>query len=89
MLKMKPLPGSPTLVSNKLLLGDHISQFKNQVTLSEITHEDTLINFFSRGLPPSLMERIYGMDTVLTRINDWYTRAINFKTQWDRADTVA
>ena len=24
-----------------------------------------------------------------TTINDWYTRAIHFKTQWDRADTIA
>ena len=70
-------------------LGDYISQFKNQVALSEITHEDTLINFFSRGIPAPLMKWIFGMDTVPTKIDDWYTRAINFKTQWDRADAVA
>ena len=29
------------------------------------------------------------MDTVPTKIDDWYTQAINFKTQWDRADAVA
>ena len=39
-----------TLVTN-LPLGDYISQFKNHITLSEITHEDTLINFFLRGIP--------------------------------------
>ena len=78
-----------TTVSNKLPLGDYISQFKNHVALSEITHEDTLISFFSKGIPSSLMKRIYGMDTVPTRIDDWYMRAINFKTQWGRADTIA
>ena len=72
-----------TVVMNKLPLRDYISQFKNQVAISEITHEDTLINFFSRGLPPSLMKRIYGMDTVPIKIDDWYTRAINFKMQWE------
>ena len=77
------------IVLNKLPLRDYISQFKNQVALREITHEDTLINFFSRGLPPSLVKRIYRMDTVPTKIDDWYTRAINFKTQWDRADAIA
>ena len=45
-----------TIVSPKLPLGDYISQFKNQVAISEITHEDTLINFFSRGIPPALMK---------------------------------
>ena len=59
-----------TIVSNKLLLGDYISQFKNQVALSKITHEDTLIDFFSRGLPPSFMKRIYRMDMVPTKIDD-------------------
>ena len=29
------------------------------------------------------------MDTVPTKIDDWYTRAIHFKTQWDRADAIA
>ena len=59
-----------TIVTPKLPLGDYISQFKNQVAISEITHEDTLINFFSRGIPPALMKRIYGMDTVPTKIED-------------------
>ena len=69
-----------TSVTKNLPLGDYISQFKNHVALSEITHEDTLINFFSRGIPAPLMKRIYGMDTVPTTISDWYTRAIHFKT---------
>ena len=29
------------------------------------------------------------MDMVPTKIDDWYMRAINFKTQWERADSVA
>ena len=29
------------------------------------------------------------MDMVPTKIDDWYTQAINFKTQWDRADAIA
>ena len=78
-----------TSVTKNLPLGDYISQFKNHIALSEITHEDTLINFFSRGIPAPLMKRIYGMDTVPTTIDEWYTRALHFKTQWDRADAIA
>ena len=77
-----------TVVTNKLPLGDYISQFKNQVAISKITHKDTLINFFSRGIPSALMKRIYGMDTIPTKIDDWYIRATQFKTQWERADMV-
>ena len=29
------------------------------------------------------------MDTVPTMIDEWYTRAIHFKTQWDKADAIA
>ena len=78
-----------TSITKSLPLGDYISQFKNHVALSEITHEDTLINFFLRGIPAPLMKRIYGMDTVPTTISGWYTRAVHFKTQWDRADAIA
>ena len=45
-----------TTVSKNLPLRDYISQFKNHVTLSEITHEDAIINFFSRGVPVTLMK---------------------------------
>ena len=76
-----------TCVSKNLPLGDYISQFKNHITLSKI-NKDALINFFSRGIPISLMKQIYAMDTVPTKINDWYTCAVHFKTQWDRADAI-
>lgn len=36
-----------TRVTNALPLINYISQFKNNAALSEITNEDTLINFFS------------------------------------------
>ena len=78
-----------TSVTKNLPLRDYISQFKNLVALSKITHEDTLINFSSRGIPAPLMKQIYSMDTVPTKIDKWYTHAIHFKTQWDRADAIA
>ena len=77
-----------TTVNKTLQLRDYISQFKNNTALSEINNDDTLINFFSQGIPTSLMRRIYSMDTVPTTIQGWYTRAIHFKTQWEKANTV-
>ena len=35
------------------------------------------------------MKQIYAMDTVPTKIEDWYTHAIHFKTQWEKADAIA
>ena len=77
-----------TTIAKNLQLGDYISQFKNNAALSEINNDDALINFFSQGIPASLMRRIYSMDTIPTTMQEWYTRAIHFKTQWDKADTV-
>ena len=45
-----------TSITKNLPLRDYISQFKNHVALSEITHEDILVNFFSRGIPAPLMK---------------------------------
>ena len=77
-----------TLVSKTLPLRDYISQFKNHIALSTITNEDALINFFLRGIPIPLMKRIYTMDTVPTKVDDWYTHTMHFKTHWDRADAI-
>ena len=48
-----------TTINKSLQLGDYISQFKNNTTLSKINNDDALINFFSQGIPASLMRRIY------------------------------
>ena len=72
-----------TKVDKKTPLMDYISQIKSNVTLSEINNEDVLINFFSRGIPPSLMRRIYGMDTVPTTIDKWYQTTLRFQHIWE------
>lgn len=79
---------SNTIVSKNLPLGDYISQFRNYASLSEITNDDALINFFNQGIPTSLMKRIYSMDTVPTTIEEWYKQAIHFKKAWDKADAI-
>ena len=68
---------------------DYISQFKNNAALSEISNEDVLINFYSRGIPPFLMKRIYGMDTVPTTIEKWYQTTLRFQHVWEKTQEIA
>ena len=68
---------------------DYISQFKNNAALSEISNEDVLINFYSRGIPPFLMKRIYGMDTVPTTIEKWYQATLRFQHVWEKTQEIA
>ena len=78
-----------TKVDKKTPLMDYISQFKNNAALSEINNEDVLINFFPRGIPPSLMKRIYGMDTVPTTIDKWYQTTLRFQHVWEKTNKIA
>ena len=77
-----------TKVDKKTPLMEYISQFKNNAALSEINNEDVLINFFSRGIPPSLMKRIYGMDTVPTTIDKWYQQTLHFQHVWEKMNEI-
>ena len=68
---------------------DYISQFKNNAALSEISNEDVLINFYSRGIPSFLMKKIYGMDTVPTTIEKWYQATLRFQHVWEKTQEIA
>ena len=76
-------------VDKKTPLMDYISQFKNNAALSEITNEDVLINFYSRGIPSFLMKKIYGMDTVPTTIEKWYQATLRFQHVWEKTQEIA
>ena len=80
---------STTKVNNKIDLLDYISKFKNNVTLSGITDQNVLINFFSKGIPTQLMRRIYSMDTVPTTMEKWYLQTLYFKHVWERTNKIA
>ena len=77
-----------TKVDKKTPLMEYISQFKNNAMLSEINNEDVLINFFSRGIPPSLMKKIYGMDMVPTTIDKWYQQTLRFQHVWEKTNEI-
>ena len=78
-----------TKVDKKTSLMDYISQFRNNAALSEISNEDVLINFYSRGIPSFLMKRIYGMDTVPTTIEKWYQATLRFQHVWEKTQEIA
>ena len=76
-------------VDKKTPLMDYISQFKNNAALSEISNEDVLINFYSRGIPSFLIKKIYGMDTVPTTIEKWYQATLRFQHVWEKTQEIA
>ena len=78
-----------TRVDKKTPLMDYISQFRNNAALSEINNEDVLLNFYSRGIPPFLMKRIYGMDTVPDTIEKWYQATLRFQHVWEKTNEIA
>ena len=78
-----------TKVDKKTPLMDYISQFKNCAALSEISNEDVLINFYSRGIPSFLMKKIYGMDTVPDTIEKWYQATLRFQHVWEKTNEIA
>ena len=78
-----------TKVDKKTPLMDYISQFRNNAALSEINNEDVLINFYSRGIPSFLMEKIYGMDTVPDTIEKWYKATLRFQHVWEKTQEIA
>ena len=70
-------------------LTNYISTFQNNVALATITDHNVLIGYFSAGIPPSLMKRIMSMDTVPSKVEDWYSKAIHFQTQWKQVEEIA
>lgn len=80
---------STARTSDKIPLLKFISKFKNNAALSEIKNEDTLINFFLRGIPTQIMKRMYSMDTIPTTVQKWYTQALHFKHVWEKINDIA
>lgn len=67
-------------------INTYIAEFKNYAALSEVSDDVVLISFFARGIPDSLRQRIFSMDTPPTTIEEWYSKAVHFVVQWERAD---
>ena len=70
-------------------LNQYILEFQNHIARANIKDPNVLIRYFSTGIPPSLMQRIMSMDTIPTTIQEWYSKAIHFQTQWERAEEIS
>ena len=70
-------------------LTKYISMFQNNIALATITDHNVLIGYFSAGIPLPLMKQIMSMDTVPTKVEEWYSKAIHFQTQWDWAEEIS
>ena len=70
-------------------LNQYVSEFQNHIAQANIKDPNVLIGYFSAGIPPFLMWRIMSMDTVPTTIQKWYSKAIHFQTQWERAEEIS
>ena len=44
---------------------------------------------FFRWYSPLLMKRIMSMDTIPSKVEEWYSKAIHFQMQWERAEEIA
>ena len=64
-------------------LDQYVSEFKNHVTQANIKDPNILIGYFSARIFPFLMGRIMSTDTISTTIQEWYSKAIHFQTQWE------
>ena len=49
----------------------------------------TLICYFSAGILPFLIWHIMLMDTIPSIIQEWYSKAIHFQTQWEWAKEIS
>ena len=70
-------------------LNQYVLEFQNHVAWANIKDPNILIGYFSAGIPPSLMQQIMSMDTMPTTIQEWYSKAIHFQTQWERAEEIS
>jgi hypothetical protein len=68
---------------------NYLTNFQDKVSLAGALDNTVLIQYFASGLPPSLMKRIYSMDTPPETIDGWYKKASHFQVQWKCAKLVA
>ena len=59
-------------------LKSYISTFQSNTMCTGIMDYNVLISFFAARITTLLMKQIMSLNTVLDKINDWYSKAIHF-----------
>ena len=83
---------STTRINSGEQLQEYINTFKLNVVCAkydELKDANTLISYFSAGVPTWIMHRIQAMDTVPTTLTLWYEKAAHFCLQKEIAQKIA
>jgi Retrotransposon gag protein len=67
---------------------DYISQFRILKERSGLTDNASLIEYFMDGLHPKLLEKVYGMETVPTTLENWIKAVAKWEGQHRRAQAI-
>jgi Retrotransposon gag protein len=67
---------------------DYISQFHILKGRSGLTDDASLIEYFMDGLHPKLLEKVYGMETVPTTLENWMKAAAKWEGQHRHAQAI-
>jgi retrotransposon gag protein len=70
-------------------LDDYIAKFRIYSAQSGLIGDVILIEYFMQGLHPRLLDRILGMDTVPTTLDDWFAKAAKFDANYHRAKAIS
>ena len=67
---------------------EYVAEFRILAQRSGIKDNTALIEYFMEGLKPKLLEKIYTLDTMPTKLADWYTYTTRFDNQWNRVKEI-
>lgn len=67
---------------------EYIADFRTAASLSGITEDTALIEYFMEGIPTPLMEKISMMDQPLTTIKGWYECTSKYDNQYRRTKAI-
>ena len=61
---------------------EYVSQFRILTGRSGITDDTALVEYFIEGLNTSLLQKIFSLPTIPSKIKEWYDHATQFDNQW-------
>ena len=70
-------------------MDEYTSQFRVLAGKAKITDNKTLIEYFMEGINQGILAKIFGMETLPTTIDQWYTRASKFDTAYRRLQEIS
>ena len=66
------------LRQGKNTVDEYITQFRVLASRAKISDDKNLIEYFMEGINQGLLTKIFALETVPTKIEDWYLKASKF-----------